>query len=85
MMQPKDKAGLLAQLGRQKAFWDALLDSVSEEPILTPGVVGDWNFKNLVAHFTGWRRRTLQRFQGARAVCCRQQTGRPSLARNPTR
>lgn len=28
-----------------------------------PGVMGEWTFKDLVAHLTGWRRRTVARIR----------------------
>jgi hypothetical protein len=63
--QPNDKATLLIVLRRQKTYWEGLLALVSEEDMLVPGVVDDWAFKDLVAHLTGWRKRTLARFLGA--------------------
>jgi hypothetical protein len=65
MAQPKDKAALVAALHREKIYWEALLQVVSEEDMLLPGVTGDWTFNDVVAHLTGWRKRTVARFAGA--------------------
>jgi hypothetical protein len=65
MEQPTDKAALLDMLRREKAYWEAFLQVVGEEDMLLPGVTGDWTFKDVVAHLTGWRKRTVARFAGA--------------------
>jgi hypothetical protein len=65
MKQPEDKTALLDLLRREKAHWEALLQLVSEEEMLLPGVTGDWTFKDVVAHLTVWRKRTVARFIGA--------------------
>jgi hypothetical protein len=31
--------------------------------MIQPGVAGDWSIKDIVAHLTAWRRRTVGRFQ----------------------
>ncbi len=66
MQQPKTKTALLETLRREKTFWEALMAVVAEEDMLAPGVTGDWTFKDVVAHLTAWRKRTLARFEGAR-------------------
>ena len=30
-----------------------------------PGAMGDWTFKDVAAHLTGWRQRTIGRFEAA--------------------
>lgn len=66
MLQTSDsKAVLLERLHREKACWDALLQVVREQDMLLPGVMGEWTFKDVVAHLTGWRKRTVARFVGA--------------------
>ena len=65
-MKPlKDKAALFDRLQREKAYWEALLQVVSEDDMLMPGVTGDWTFKDVVAHLTAWRKRTVARLAGA--------------------
>jgi hypothetical protein len=65
MEQPRNKAALIATLHREKAYWEALLHVVSEEDMLLPGATGDWTFKDVVAHLTGWRKTTIARLAGA--------------------
>ena len=65
MPQPKTKTQLLLMLHRERAFWAALLALVDRDDMLTPGVTNDWTFKDVVAHLTGWRKRTVARFLGA--------------------
>ena len=61
MEQARTKTDLIDRLQRERAFWEALLRVVSEADMLLPGVVGDWTFKDVVAHLTGWRKRTIAR------------------------
>ena len=57
------KAQLLAELDDENAAWLALLDGIGTANMLQPEVAGGWSIKDIVAHLTGWRRRTVQRFQ----------------------
>jgi hypothetical protein len=59
------KAQLLDELRGERAQWEALLAEIGEERMTQPGVAGEWSFKELVSHLTGWRRRTAGRFQAA--------------------
>ncbi len=65
LQSSESKAALLDRLHREKACWDALLQVVSEQDMLLTGVMGEWTFKDVVAHLTGWRKRTVARFVGA--------------------
>lgn len=56
---------VLAAIERERAAWETLLAEVGEAHMLTPGPMGNWTFKDLVAHLTGWRARTLQRLEAA--------------------
>jgi len=57
------KTQLLNDLGDEKDRWEALLQDIGESNMTQPGVAGEWSIKDIVAHLTGWRRRTLARFQ----------------------
>lgn len=57
------KAQLLTELQGEQAAWEALLSSIGEEHMTEPGVAGEWSIKDVVAHLTGWRKRTVSRFQ----------------------
>jgi hypothetical protein len=59
------RAQLLDELRGERAQWEALLADIGEERMTQPGVAGEWSFKELVSHLTGWRRRTVGRFQAA--------------------
>lgn len=57
------KTQLLAELNDENASWLALLDDIGEANMTQPEVAGGWSIKDIVAHLTGWRRRTVRRFQ----------------------
>lgn len=62
------KAQLLDDLRDEEARWEALLREIQdsgEDHMTQPGVAGEWSIKDIVAHLTGWRRRTVARFQAA--------------------
>ena len=59
------KAQLLAGLTDEQAQWEALLSDIGEDHMTQPGVAGEWSVKDIVAHITAWRRRTVSRFQAA--------------------
>jgi hypothetical protein len=60
-----NKSELLNGLREQYQQWEELLDQIGEARMDQPGVVGDWSIKDIVAHLTGWRRRTVARLQAA--------------------
>ena len=59
------KTQLLAELNNENAYWLALLDDIGEANMTQPEVAGGWSIKDIVAHLTGWRRRTVRRLQAA--------------------
>lgn len=65
MGTPLSKAQLIAELHQENASWQALLDEIGTANMTQPEVAGGWSIKDIVAHLTGWRRRTVQRFQAA--------------------
>ena len=58
------KAQLLAELRAEQNGWEALLRDIGEEHMTQPAVA-DWSIKDIVAHITGWRHRTVARIQAA--------------------
>ena len=50
-------------LRNEQAAWEALLDEIGEAHMTQPEVAGGWSIKDIVAHLTGWRRRSVRRFQ----------------------
>jgi hypothetical protein len=63
--QATSKAQLLDDLRDEQARWEALLQDIGEDHMTQPGVAADWSIKDIAAHLTGWRRRTVARFQAA--------------------
>ena len=59
------KGEVLAAIDRERESWENLLAEVSENRMLEPGAMGEWTFKDLVAHISGWRSRSLQRLEAA--------------------
>jgi hypothetical protein len=59
------KAQLIDELRQEQAQWEALLHDIGEEHMTQPGVAADWSIKDIIAHLTGWRSRTVARFQAA--------------------
>ena len=59
------KAELLDGLQEEYRQWEALLDQIGLVRMDQPGVAGPWSIKDIVAHLTGWRRRTVARLQAA--------------------
>src|SRR5258708_39660146 len=59
------KTQLLTELRTEQAAWEALLDEIGEAYMTQPEVAGGWSIKDIVAHITGWRRRTVTRFRAA--------------------
>lgn len=65
MSTSMNKARLLTELQDEQAAWEALLSSIDETRMTEPGVAGEWSMKDIIAHLTGWRRRSVGRFQAA--------------------
>ena len=57
------KARVIAELNDENANFQALLDDIGEANMTQPEVAGGWSIKDIVAHLTGWRRRTVSRLQ----------------------
>ena len=62
---PSSKKQLLAEMQSEQAAWLALLDEIGEENMTQPQAASGWSIKDIVAHITGWRRRTVLRFRAA--------------------
>ncbi len=59
------KAALLERIERERLIWEQWLAEITENRMLQPGATGDWSFKDVVAHLSGWRTRTLARLDAA--------------------
>jgi hypothetical protein len=60
-----NKSEFLDGLREENRQWKALLEQIGEARMDQPGVAADWSIKDIVAHLTGWRRRTVARLQAA--------------------
>jgi hypothetical protein len=65
MSSTTSKAQLLDDLRDEQSNWEALLRDIGEDHMTQPVVAGEWSIKDIVAHLTAWRRRTVGRFQAA--------------------
>jgi hypothetical protein len=59
------KGDVVGAINKDLEAWEALLAEVGEDRMLEPGPMGQWTFKDLVAHLTSWRERSLQRLEAA--------------------
>src|SRR5690349_5003052 len=59
------KADVLARIEAARAEWQGLVAEVGEGRMEQPGPMGEWTFKDLAAHLTGWRERTIARLEAA--------------------
>jgi hypothetical protein len=60
-----DKSELLDWLRHEYQQWQALLNQVGETRMEQAGVNGQWSFKDLVGHLSGWQPRLISRIQAA--------------------
>ena len=65
MSSPVSKPSVIEAIDSERDHWESLLSQVGEERMEEPGVMGDWTFKDLAAHVTAWRRRSLDRLEAA--------------------
>lgn len=57
------RAELVQQLNSENEEWKTLLAEIGEDRMEEPGVAGAWSIKDIVAHLTAWRRRTVGRLE----------------------
>jgi hypothetical protein len=57
------RAELLAQLNSEHKEFEGLLGQIGEDRMEEPGVAGAWSIKDIVAHLTAWRQRTVGRLE----------------------
>lgn len=54
MYTPTSKQELLGQIARERTHWESLVEEVGRERMNEPGAMGEWTFKDLIAHMIGW-------------------------------
>jgi hypothetical protein len=59
------KSELLQWLQEEYQQWEGLLEQIGEAHMDQGGVNGQWSFKDLVAHLTGWQPRLISSIQAA--------------------
>ena len=57
------RAELLTQLNSEQQAWEELLGEIGEDRMEEPGAAGAWSIKDVIAHLTAWRRRTVGRLE----------------------
>ena len=65
-MAIETKEQLLHQLRQERARWEALVAEVGQGRMETPSSLGDWSFKDTVAHLTTWWRWHVARVAAVR-------------------
>ncbi len=65
MSSTRTKADLLARFEDERQHWHRLLAKIDRERMEEPGPMGEWTFKDLVAHLLGWRERMIVRLDAA--------------------
>lgn len=63
MSDPTNKAELLTRMRKGYADFEALLGSLNDAQLTTPGVNGDWSVKDILVHLATWQGRMSQRLQ----------------------
>src|ERR671936_655861 len=54
---------LIAEMKAEYVAFEELLAQIDEKRMEKPGLAGSWSVKDVVAHLTAWRRRTVGRFE----------------------
>ena len=60
-----EKSEFLNGLREEYQQWEAFLNQIDLLQMDEPGVAGHWSTTDIIAHLTGWRRRTVARLQAA--------------------
>ncbi|MEA2572944.1 MAG: hypothetical protein QOH93_242 [Chloroflexia bacterium] len=54
MDTPQSKQQLTEQITQERTHWENLVEEVGRERMDEPGAMGEWTFKDLIAHMIGW-------------------------------
>lgn len=65
MSEYSGKAALIDNLRTKQTAMEQALEMLSEQQMTTPGVVGAWSIKDVLAHISAWERILLGRLQAA--------------------
>ena len=64
-MTDDPRADLVRRIEVIRDRWHQLVADVGKERMELPGAMGDWTFKDVAAHITAWRRKTIGRLEAA--------------------
>ena len=70
-----DKAQLIEQVRQARAQWVGLLGEVGIDHMEQPGAMGDWTFRDLLAHLNAWWQREVARLEAAQRGIDRDRDG----------
>ena len=59
------RQALLDRIEALRTRWHQLVEDVGADRLEVPGAMGAWTFKDVAAHVTAWRRRTVSRLEAA--------------------
>jgi hypothetical protein len=59
------KQDVLAAIDDERASWEALVAEIDSARMEDPNFAGGWSFKDIVAHITAWRMRSIERLEAA--------------------
>jgi hypothetical protein len=65
MDEPTTKASLLAAVRRERAEWERIVAEAGVGRMDEPGAMGEWTFKDLLAHLTAWQQHEQAPLEGA--------------------
>jgi hypothetical protein len=54
MAEPADPGALIAELQRERGGFFEALSAISPESLTTPGLIGEWSAREVVAHLGYW-------------------------------
>jgi uncharacterized protein (TIGR03083 family) len=57
------RESVAARLRTDREFWRSLVAEVGRDRMNEPGPMGEWTFKDLVAHLVGWRNRRIRQIE----------------------
>lgn len=59
MPRPTSKTDLLAAIDKERGALEELLETLTPEQMIAPGVVGEWSVKDVLAHLVEWEQMVL--------------------------
>ncbi len=65
MSDEERREALVEAIGGVRERWRRLVADVGPTRLEEPGAMGEWTFKDVAAHLTAWRRRTVVRLEAA--------------------